>query len=127
MRSPSDLVLLDVWDGAPSEGITSRALRLLGTGVPELRLAQLADLPSGLRDNDLPDRPEHGFGDTLACAHVWQAPIAPARFFLSEVDAWARRTLHEVHQLAWSYGWSEAQIVALSPRRRQYYLELSGG
>jgi hypothetical protein len=63
--------------------------------------------------------------DCSECGCVWQAPIDLARFVLSEVDAWARRTLHEVHQLARSYGWSEGQIVELSPRRRQYYLELS--
>jgi hypothetical protein len=44
----------------------------------------------------------------------------------TELDAWARTTLLEVTQLAGSFGWSEADILALSPQRRRYYLELTG-
>jgi hypothetical protein len=34
----------------------------------------------------------------------------------------AQRLLAEVHELAWAYGWSEASILALTPRRRRAYL-----
>ncbi|MCS6825312.1 MAG: hypothetical protein NZ553_01725 [Caldilinea sp.] len=61
-----------------------------------------------------------------ACAHAWQAPFDIVAFFWSEVDAWAKRTLREVHALASAYGWREADILALSPRRRQLYLDLVG-
>jgi hypothetical protein len=29
--------------------------------------------------------------------------------------------------LASAYGWSEAEVLAVGPRRRQYYLEAVGG
>jgi hypothetical protein len=44
----------------------------------------------------------------------------------TELDAWARRTLLDVHLLAGAYGWTEPDVLALSPLRRRYYLELAG-
>ena len=37
------------------------------------------------------------------------------------------RFLRDVHTLASTYGWREADILALSPWRRQYYLALIAG
>jgi hypothetical protein len=62
-----------------------------------------------------------------ACSHAWQAAFDIASFFWTEVDAWARVLLHEIHTLASAYGWREADILALSPWRRRTYLELIGG
>ncbi|SFS96577.1 50S ribosomal protein L29 [Saccharopolyspora flava] len=42
----------------------------------------------------------------------------------AELDSWARDVLLDVHLLASAYGWSEPSILALSPLRRRYYLEL---
>jgi hypothetical protein len=47
-------------------------------------------------------------------------------FFWSEIDAWARRTLREVHLLASAYGWNEMDVLSLSSVRRQFYLEMAG-
>jgi hypothetical protein len=47
-----------------------------------------------------------------------------ASFLWSEVDAWASRTFLDVHTLAKAYGWREADILAMSPSRRQHYLDL---
>lgn len=47
-------------------------------------------------------------------------------FFWSEIDAWARRTLREVHLLASAYGWNESDVLSLSSLRRQFYLEMAG-
>lgn len=47
-------------------------------------------------------------------------------FLLGDIDAWARRTLHEVALLASSFGWRESDVLALSPHRRQYYLAAVG-
>lgn len=58
------------------------------------------------------------------CQHAWQAPLDIVSYFWSEIHAWALRLLQEVHLIASTYGWSEAAVVALSPRRRQAYLEL---
>jgi uncharacterized protein (UPF0212 family) len=62
-----------------------------------------------------------------ACGSRWQALFDIVSFLWREIDAWAARILREVHTLASVYGWSERDILALSPQRRQYYLELMGG
>lgn len=59
-----------------------------------------------------------------ACAHKWLATFDILAYLWSELDAWAYRTLQEVHTLAMAYGWREADILALSPWRRQYYLSM---
>jgi hypothetical protein len=48
-------------------------------------------------------------------------------FFWKEINHWANRILREVHLLASTYGWSEADILALTPTRRQWYLALVDG
>ncbi|HKI06204.1 MAG TPA: phage baseplate protein, partial [Thermoanaerobaculia bacterium] len=62
-----------------------------------------------------------------ACGHAWRAAFDIASFFWTEIDAWARVLLHEIHLLASAYGWREADILALSPWRRRAYLELIRG
>jgi hypothetical protein len=58
------------------------------------------------------------------CGLQFRAPFDIAVFLLSDIDAWADRVLREVHVLASAHGWSEAEILALSPRRRSRYLDL---
>ncbi|MEI2579948.1 T4 family baseplate hub assembly chaperone [Scytonema sp. PRP1] len=61
-----------------------------------------------------------------ACKHKWQAIFDIVSFVWSEINAWAYRILREVHTLALAYGWREADILAMSPQRRQFYLEMVG-
>ncbi len=61
-----------------------------------------------------------------ACGHAWSASFDIASFLWSELDVAARRLVAEVHAIAHAYGWREAEILALSPLRRQAYLELLG-
>ncbi|NBE52170.1 T4 family baseplate hub assembly chaperone [Streptomyces boluensis] len=58
------------------------------------------------------------------CAAATRAELDIASYLWTELDAWARDVLLDVHLLATAYGWSESQILALSPLRRRYYLEL---
>lgn len=60
-----------------------------------------------------------------ACGKHWQVGLDIATFLWREIDSWARRTLRDVHALARAYAWSERDVLALSPTRRQIYLELS--
>ncbi|HEY8011951.1 MAG TPA: hypothetical protein VIE67_13240 [Rudaea sp.] len=60
-----------------------------------------------------------------ACNHRWESVFDIASFLWCEIEAWAQRTLHEIHALARAYAWREQDILALSPTRRQLYLELS--
>jgi hypothetical protein len=59
-----------------------------------------------------------------SCKHRWQTALDIAGFFWNELSAQARRLLGEVHTIARAYGWNEAEILAMSARRRHYYLEL---
>lgn len=56
------------------------------------------------------------------CAHHWEVLFDIANFLWSEINNWAERTLSNVHTLAAAYGWSEQEILSLSPVRRQLYL-----
>jgi hypothetical protein len=60
-----------------------------------------------------------------ACGHGWPAVFDIAGFLWKELHAWAKLMLGDVHELARAYGWAEADILALSPTRRQIYLELA--
>jgi len=60
------------------------------------------------------------------CSHRWHALFDIVSFFWSEIQAWALRILREVHILASAYGWREADILAMSPLRRQSYLNMVG-
>ncbi|MEJ2670936.1 MAG: phage baseplate protein [Deltaproteobacteria bacterium] len=63
----------------------------------------------------------------VQCGQKWQAPFDIGRFFWTEIHAWAIRVLDELHLLASAYGWSESDLLAMSQRRRQFYLERIGG
>jgi len=58
------------------------------------------------------------------CARRWEMLFDIAHFFWNEIAAQARRLLREIDALARAYGWSEREILGLSVRRRQSYLEL---
>lgn len=63
---------------------------------------------------------------TLHCADCGaaQAPDFDLLGFVwSELDAMARRLVSEIGQLARGYGWREADLLAMSARRRALYLE----
>lgn len=62
-----------------------------------------------------------------ACRHIWEASLDCAAFVWREFVAQAERLLVEVHTLAQAYGWGEAEILALSERRRARYIALVVG
>jgi len=62
----------------------------------------------------------------LECGHDWRPLFDIAVFFWEELAVRARRLLDEVHSLALTYGWTEVDILSMSARRRQHYLELTG-
>jgi hypothetical protein len=61
-----------------------------------------------------------------ACEFRWQILFDIASFFYAEISAQARRLLYEVHTLARAYAWREADILGMSARRRQHYMEMVG-
>ena len=58
------------------------------------------------------------------CAALAQEPFDVAEFLWIEVCSWAEQTLDDVDALARAYGWPEHEVLALSPWRRQRYVEL---
>ena len=65
--------------------------------------------------------------DCAACQHHWVARFDIAHFFWREVEVEATRLFGEIHHLARAYGWSESEILGLSPARRHAYLALLAG
>jgi len=61
------------------------------------------------------------------CAHAWPALVDVSDAVWSEVRGVAERLLLEVDALARAYGWTEQQVLALSPTRRAAYLQLAEG
>ncbi|MGD8309709.1 MAG: hypothetical protein PVG98_09715 [Chromatiales bacterium] len=62
-----------------------------------------------------------------ACGQEWLAPFDIVSYLAAELDAWAERILSDVARLARGYGWREADILAMGPRRCRAYLELLEG
>jgi hypothetical protein len=58
------------------------------------------------------------------CERHWSEAFDIVSFFWTEIDAWARRLLRQVHALASAYGWRESDILALNPTRREIYLAM---
>ena len=60
-----------------------------------------------------------------ACDHHFVAIFDIAAFLMREIHGWARQILRDIDSLARAYGWREADILALSPARRQIYVEMA--
>ena len=59
-----------------------------------------------------------------ACGHEQDEVLDIATFLWAKIAALAKRRLREVHTLASAYGWTEAQVLALSAARRKLYIEM---
>lgn len=60
------------------------------------------------------------------CGSEWVDEVDIRDVVWSDVTEWVGRMLTEVHHLAQGYGWSEAEILAMSGWRRRWYLEALG-
>jgi hypothetical protein len=59
------------------------------------------------------------------CGHGWQSSLDIAEHLWTEIDTYAKRLIYEVTGLATAFGWTEAEVLAVSPARRRMYLEAS--
>jgi hypothetical protein len=134
VRPPTSADMLAVLEGEATHDVGAQLLgscvtRVTGpdqkahAGVPEPVAARLAEEIT---------RRDSGAEIDLAlecaeCGHRWPEALDVAGFVWAEVNAWARRTVREVHALARAYGWSEGDILALTARRRAAYLRLVTG
>ena len=60
-----------------------------------------------------------------ACRHAWSAPFDPAGALWTQLQGEAERLLVDIDTLAQRHGWTESEILALSPARRRAYLQLA--
>ncbi|WP_329000250.1 hypothetical protein OHA18_38175 [Kribbella sp. NBC_00709] len=94
---------------------------LSGDAVAELPEAVALAVESALEEAD----PGAEIRLALSCAECgaeWSESLDPVRFAWTSVEVAARRLAVDVHVLAQAYGWSEAEILGLSPFRRRLYL-----
>ncbi|MEM8934237.1 MAG: phage baseplate protein [Acidobacteriota bacterium] len=61
--------------------------------------------------------------DCGSCRHQWLLLFDIAAILWREVEIVSKRLLDEVVVLARGYGWSEEEILSMSPARRQHYME----
>jgi hypothetical protein len=59
-----------------------------------------------------------------ACQHSFTTVFDIGDYFFRELRAREVHRYQEVHQLALAYHWSETEILSMSPRKRQIYLDL---
>lgn len=110
--------------------LIERALLSLSRGGKPLDLADAPEEFLDLLAQDMSERdPLAHLQVPLACAaceHVWAATLQIVPFFWAELERQAKQVLEDVVALARYYSWTEPQILALSPARRQYYLDAIG-
>ena len=80
----------------------------------EAELDRRAGVSAGVAELACPD-----------CGHGWNVELDVAAFAWREIEILAERLLQHVDVLARRYGWSEQEILTLSPARRRFYLELA--
>ena len=100
-----------------------------GEAVPAERLAALLPERVQRRLAEAAEQADPAADVTLnvacpECGEATPAELDIASYLWTELDTWARDLMLDVHLLATAYGWSEPEILALSPLRRRYYLEL---
>lgn len=133
-RPPTPADLLAVRDeadlGAAREALLERCVVSATRGGKAKRAAEI---PAGVRQavSEALLRADPGADVQLdapcpECGHRAAADLDIVPYLWAELDSWARSTLLDVHLLASSYGWTEPEVLALSPSRRRYYLELAG-
>lgn len=59
-----------------------------------------------------------------ACARKCETTFDIVSYLWDEIDDWAQRLMADIHVLASAYGWREADVLALAPRRRQLYVDM---
>ena len=130
LPGPADLVAVS--DAAGDEFV----LRLVESCVLDCRHGETPvpprDLPEPLLDALSRRMEALDAAATLAfavecpqCATRWQASFDAGLALWQKVQAAAERVLLEIDALARAYGWTESEVLKLSPLRRAAYLQLA--
>jgi hypothetical protein len=113
--TPVDLMAAAQADD-PVAALRTRCQDSVGPGPADELLADADPLAELLLDLHCP-----------ACGTGFAVDLDIGSYVWQELDAAARRLLLEVATLARAYGWTEPQVLALTPARRAAYLRIAGG
>lgn len=129
LLNSGDLAHTADYGGEPEAGEALAARALIEVACAGEAVAA-ADLPADIRDalaRDMAARDPLAHIviplACMACGHLWPGTLQIVPLLWRELDREARQVLEEVVILARNYGWSEAQILAMDPSRRRYYLD----
>lgn len=121
------------WKDSSLRPLTSRDLAavadLAGDAMTDGLVQRLGIDPNNTADvaqkiEDLAAAAELATQITCAeCNSDWTETLDVAAHIWADISAATRRLLGEVADLAAAFGWSEAEILSLSPARRALYLE----
>ncbi|GGP52377.1 T4 family baseplate hub assembly chaperone [Saccharothrix coeruleofusca] len=100
------------------------AVRRDGRPVPDTPPAEVVDLLATAVAEADPAADVRVAMPCVECGQRNTATVDIVSHLWAELDTWARTLLLEVHALARAYGWTEPEVLALSPTRRRHYLEL---
>jgi hypothetical protein len=135
-RLPTPRDLAEIRDAAGADRLRARQLLIsavigsarrgdIPVAAAELPDAVVSALASKIAAAD-PNSDIRFNADCPSCGARLRSQLDIATYLWDELDAWARQTLVDVHLLASTYGWTEPDVLALSPLRRRHYLELAG-
>ena len=100
--------LLDRCVDGPPDGLTAEMAAAVEAAMEQAAPAGAVDVVASC--------PECGAEELFA--------LDVSALLWADVEARAVRLMGEIHALARAYGWTEAEVLALSPRRRASYLAL---
>lgn len=114
-------------EGQARRALLDRCLRGSGADDAPLPAATLSDelcefITRGMAEAD--PCAELKFRLGCGCGHAWEEGFDIEAFLWCELESWAGGLLRDVHVLASAYGWTEGEILRLSPARRRSYIEL---
>jgi hypothetical protein len=129
LRAPTadDLYGIDTGEGDAGSVVRALVARCMATDVEPAALSDDETDRLGRLIERLDPAAMISFAlECPECRGGWSAPIDVAAALWAEVQRSAERLLTEIGTLAAAYGWSEEQVVRLSPVRRAAYLQLAG-
>jgi len=90
-----------------------------------------SDLPSGIVsglelciEGKIPQADISMKVSCVNCNHRWDIQFDIMSYLWIRINNWAVSLLKDLSQLAHAYGWSESDILNMSPARRKIYLEM---
>lgn len=127
LRALTSLDLAAVAGEPDPEAAALRLLQRCCVEPPEVPAAALCDLRERIEAQIETLDPAADLRLALTCEHCGQHSVQGfdiATLLWDELDARARALIGEVHALARAYGWTEPEVLAVSPQRRAVYLDL---